>query len=139
MNEKVRVYIEGIVRDGDDISPITTKAVGVYRNFKGRHIIRYKEPENEENKASINTIKISSGQVEMIKKGENSTHMVFDLSKQTYSSYDTPYGSLNFQINTSRINIEEKVREINIHMEYTLSLNDSHISDNQLIIKVTSN
>lgn len=135
MKENVSIFIEGIVKDEDE-SSITTNAVGEYRIFNGKHIIRYKEPENENEKGSANTIKISPGLVEMVKKGENSTRMVFDLTKDTQSFYDTPYGSLNFQINTTGINIEEKTNGIIVHMEYSLSHNNSHISDNQIRIIV---
>lgn len=136
------ILIDGIVY-GEDESRITTNAIGQYRKLDGVHILRYlessvmknEEPDNKDAN-SINTIKISSGLVEMIKRGENSTHMVFDLSMSTQSEYDTPYGSLYFQIKTSKIEIEERDNEVILHMEYSLSHNDSHISDNLIIITV---
>ena len=74
---------------------------------------------------------------EMIKSGDNSTHMTFDLSQSTQSVYDTPYGSLYFQVDTSRIDIEADLADrLTLHMEYSLSHGDSHISDNQIHIVV---
>jgi uncharacterized beta-barrel protein YwiB (DUF1934 family) len=143
MNENVRILIDGIV-DGENESRITTNAIGHYQKLDEVHILKYPESAAEkstplENKDTdytgidkdcINTIKFSPGLVEMSKIGDNSTHMVFDLSCSTQSVYDTPYGSLYFQIQTTMIDIKEKENEIILHMEYSLSHNDSHISDN---------
>jgi uncharacterized beta-barrel protein YwiB (DUF1934 family) len=136
MKEKISITIEGIVRDMDESSSITTNGVGEYSQVEDMHIIQYKELANEEDKGSINTIKASPSLVEMAKSGENSTNMTFDLKKETYSVYETPYGSLNFQVNTKNINIVEKPNEIIITMEYSLSHNNNHISDNQIKIVV---
>ncbi|TAH70894.1 MAG: DUF1934 domain-containing protein [Anaerolineaceae bacterium] len=149
MNRKVSIFIEGIVR-GEDESRIITKAIGQYRRLDDMHILRYMESDVKKDKKSndtdnnsitrdedcVNTIKISQGLVEMIKNGENSTHMFFDLSRATQSVYDTPYGSLYFQIQTAKIDLEEKVNELNLLMEYSLSHENSHISDNQIRIVV---
>lgn len=74
--------------------------------------------------------------VEIIKIGDNSTHMVFDLNESTQSEYETQYGSLFFQIKTTAINIVEKHNEIILNMEYSLSHSDSHISDNRIHIEI---
>ncbi|NLO10324.1 MAG: DUF1934 domain-containing protein [Clostridiales bacterium] len=151
MNRNVSIFIEGLVR-GEDESSITTKATGVYRMLDDVHILKYMESAVKRDKESdatdkepvgadedcVNTIKISSGLVEMIKIGENSTHMVFDLSRSTQSVYGTPYGSLYFQIETKRIDIEEKENELVLNMEYALSHEDSHISDNRIYLTVNN-
>lgn len=145
MNRNVSIYIEGIVRDEDE-SRIATNAIGEWRQLDGVHILRYEESavemgENSEDNDSlyedcVNTIKISPGRVEMIKSGESSTHMVFDLTQDTESLYETPYGCLRFQVNTSKINLEEKQNKLILNMEYSLSHNNSHISDNHINIVV---
>lgn len=143
----VSIFIEGTVR-GEEESRIITKATGHYSRLDGLHILKYMESAVKRDGESdsivdesldtdedcVNTIKISSQQVEMIKIGQNSTHMVFDLSRATQSIYDTPYGSLYFDIQTTRIEIEEKDKELFLNMEYSLSYENSHISDNHLYL-----
>lgn len=145
MNGMVSIFIEGIVR-GEEESRITTNAIGEYQLYEGAHMIRYEEAAVERDEkdsnadmesldvdeGSVNRIKISSGMVEMIKVGVNSNHMTFDLTKDTQSEYETPYGNLYFHVNTTKINLDERHNEIILNMEYTLSHNDSHISDNQI-------
>lgn len=148
MSKRVSIFIEGIARDEDE-DIITTNVVGDYRLMEGVHILRYQENAAQKhegmddiNKDSfnidtdiVNTIKISDGYVEMIKSGNSSTHMTFDLSKNTESIYETPYGSLQFQIITTKISLEEKQDGIVLHMEYSLSHDDCRISDNTILIK----
>lgn len=145
MNGNVSIFIEGIVH-GEEESRITTKALGKYHVLDDVHILKYMESAviRDENTDTIdkefisndvdclNMIKISPGIVEMMKTGDNSTHMVFDLSKPTQSVYETPYGNLYFQIQTTRIDIEEKEKKLILNMEYSLSHEDSHISDNRI-------
>lgn len=150
MNKDVQIFIEGIVR-GESDDRIITNALGQYHRIDDVHILSYKESAVKRDDKSdnmdkgslsieedcINTIKFSPGLVEMIKTGENSTHMTFDLNQPTQSVYDTPYGSLYFNICTSRIDIENNmVDQLILHMEYSLSHEDSHISDNQIKIVV---
>lgn len=131
----VKIFIEGKVSDNEKGS-ITTDTVGEYCLFNGKHIIRYNESDKDKGTGSHNILKIMPGLVEMIKKGENSTRMVFDLSNDTSAVYSTPYGNLRFQITTTKIDIEDKENELNVCMEYSLSNNGSHISDNKIKIAV---
>lgn len=150
MNRNVNIFIEGNVR-GESDDGIITKALGLYTKINEVHILSYKESAvNRDDKSDnidkkslgleedcLNTIKISPGLVEMIKSGENSTHMTFDMTRSTQSVYDTPYGSLHFQICTSRIDIEDNMAgKLILHMDYSLSHDDSHISDNQIYLVI---
>lgn len=134
MKGKVNVFIEG--KTGDDETGITVNTVGEYRFFNGKHIIMYKEPDTENGKGSDNIIKAQPGLLEMIKKGENNTRMVFDISKDTDSYYYTPYGNFHFHIRTTGLDIENKENELIILMEYNLSNNNEHISDNKLRVVI---
>lgn len=134
MNNKVSIYIEGIIRGKGE--RITAKANGNYRFLNGRHVILYKETNSENQTTTSNIVKISEGLVEIIKNGNGKTHMVFDLSRKTSAEYDTPYGSLRFQVNTTRIDIENKGNELIINMEYSLYSGNDRLSDNQVMMVI---
>ena len=135
MKRKVSRYIEGSLKD-DQGENITTTTEGEYVFFNDKHVIRYKEIVEDSGQASRTTLKISPGLVEMSKKGESVTHMVFDLSRETESVYDTQYGSLYFQVKTTIINIEEKENQLFLHMEYALSNMGNPISENCLRVRI---
>lgn len=134
MKRKVTIDIEGTLIDEKE-EKIITNTEGEYILFDGKHVIKYKEPAENEYESN-NTLIISPGLVEMSKNGESSTNMVFDLSKETESVYDTQFGCLCFQINTSLISLEEKQDGILLIMEYSLSNNGSHISENRICIEI---
>jgi len=133
MEGKVSIFIEGTNRENNE--RITTRAVGESRLLNGKNIIRYKETDRENGKCTDNTLKISPGLVEMIKKGDVSTRMVFDLTRDTYTEYNTPYGRIRFKINTTRIDIENREKELIVNMEYSLFQNNEPFSEKR--IKIT--
>lgn len=135
MKGRASIIIEGI-QLGDKEDKVTTKAIGEYRRLDNRYVLQYKEPGMDNDVGSDNTIEISPKMVKMSKSGDSSTSMVFDLTKVTHSVYDTPYGSLQFQINTTKIKVEDNREEFTLHMEYSLSHNGSHISDNRIRLAV---
>ena len=85
MIRKVAIDIEGVLIDEKE-EKITTSTVGEYILYDGKHVIRYKEPVGEGEVLSNNTLIITAGLVEMSKSGETTTHMVFDISKETESA-----------------------------------------------------
>lgn len=137
MTRKVRILIEGSQSDVPQ-EKVTTSVYGKYRYVNGRHIISYEEASEDGEKPSRNMVKISSGLIEMKKDGINRTHMVFDLAGESGAVYQTPYGNLYFDIRTTGITVKEEEEELLIDMQYTLSHKDSHISDNQIRMVITS-
>jgi uncharacterized beta-barrel protein YwiB (DUF1934 family) len=64
--------------------------------------------------------------------------MIFNLTQSTESFYQTPYGNLLLQIQTSELIMEEKAEEIRVKLQYTLSVNEEQLSVNHIRIKVIS-
>lgn len=137
MTKEVLVTIEGLQK-GIEEDSIITSASGTYHFTKGKHYIQYDEPIAESNTVSKNIIKIEPSQVILSKKLLQMTEMVFDLKEITQTAYHTPYGSLIFDIKTSSIQINEEPEKIVVIMEYALSAEESHVSDNSITITVTS-
>lgn len=136
MNKDVIVKIEGS-QSGEQES-IETKVPGVYHFTNGKHYIQYNEKLPETNVISKNTIKIAPSQVILSKKVRENSQMVFDLFEITQTTYQTPYGNLTFDIKTSSINLKEEADKIVLTMDYTLSADDSHVSDNNIVITIFS-
>jgi uncharacterized beta-barrel protein YwiB (DUF1934 family) len=62
--------------------------------------------------------------------------MEFDLNEITQTIYQTAYGDLNFDIRTDSIVISEEAERIEVSMNYSLSTNDAHVSDNRIRITI---
>lgn len=61
--------------------------------------------------------------------------MIFCPGKLTETDYATPYGNLSMSLNTSLASYELTEEGICARIEYTLSLNGSFVSVNQLNIE----
>lgn len=136
MTKDVFVKIEGF-QSGEQES-IETKVQGVYHFTNGKHYIQYNEKLSEANVISRNTIKIAPSQVILSKKVRDNSQMVFDLFEITQTTYQTPYGNLTFDIKTSSIKLKEEADKIELIMDYSLSADDNHVSDNNIVITIIS-
>jgi uncharacterized beta-barrel protein YwiB (DUF1934 family) len=136
MTKEVSVIIEGL-QLGSEEEPLTTTAFGTYHLHNGKHYIQYEE-RLEVGEVTKNTIKIGLTRVDLSKNGVNSSQMAFDLNEITSSVYQTPYGSLSFEIKTTKILLTEAQDRLLVQLDYTLFANEAHLLDNSIKISILS-
>lgn len=74
---------------------------------------------------------------EKIITDRNGQTMIFDLENKNRTTLNTPYGVLNMQVTTKKINITKEAEEIKIiQLEYEIELENSMKYDNEVEIKV---
>jgi uncharacterized beta-barrel protein YwiB (DUF1934 family) len=137
MIKEILVSISGLQYETNPEDPIEMIAVGEYYYRNGKHYVLYEEMEEEEGAANgltKNTIKIRGKQVEILKSGANNVHMVFEEGQKNMTYYNTPVGNLLIGIYTTKIKIVEDKDIMEIHIEYDLEVNYTHVSD--CIIKI---
>ena len=84
---------------------------------------------DEQGDPTVNYIKISSRGMEVRKKGQVNTHMVFEQGKRNMAFYTTPFGTLEMGISATNLELEESDGQIAIKVNYSLDLNQEHVSD----------
>jgi uncharacterized beta-barrel protein YwiB (DUF1934 family) len=136
MTKEVSIIIEGL-QLGSEEEPVVTAVSGIYHLHNDRHYIQYDEKSEEGEGITKNTIKIALTKIELSKKGANSTQMIFDLNEETFAIYQTPFGSMSFDVKTTEITMDEAPDKIQVKLTYSLSANASHISNNQIMILIT--
>ncbi len=137
MTKEVSIIIEG-TQIGVEEEPILITASGTYHMHNDKHYIQYEELSEDGLGRSKNMIKIGAEKIEMTKRGASSSEMSFDLMHTTPVTYQTPYGSLCFQAQTSQFIVEETNHTLEVTMEYSLYSKEEHISDNRTIIRIRS-
>jgi uncharacterized beta-barrel protein YwiB (DUF1934 family) len=135
MTKEVSITIEG-VQIGAEEAPILMTASGTYHMQNGKHYIQYEEQPEEGQGCIKNMIKISAVEVAMTKKGTANSEMNFVLNHNSQITYQTPYGNLFFEAQTSLIKVVEKDTSLEVTMEYSLFSNEDHISDHRTIIRI---
>lgn len=134
MTKEVLITIEG-QQLGHDEEPIIVTSPGTYHFRNGRHYIQYQEILTDSGAISNNTIKISPSHILLSKKRTNHiSQMEFALNEITQTRYQTAYGDLSFDIRTDSIAVSEELEKIEVTMNYSLSTNDAHVSDNRISI-----
>lgn len=160
MTENVLITIKGCHRiDGEDQEPVITRAKGKYAFRNGHHYVRFEEVMQEDSEGSRNRGKPEAGNgradyfgdagsktKSMVKFAENylcvtrdgvySNRMEFEEGRRRYTRYQTPMGTLEFEVETNAISYEENSRHIEIIVDYTLHSDSCKIQDSRVVVTV---
>ena len=137
MEKEVLIHVKGLhmmdTPEGDE--PIEIVVPGEYYFRNGSHYLRYEEMLDEQGDPTVNYIKISSRGMEVRKKGQVNTHMVFEQGKKNMTYYSTPYGTIEMGIAATNLFLEEKDGGLNMKVDYALDMNQEHVADCCLAIQ----
>ena len=129
MTKDVILSIKGMQYDisPDEATEVITPGSYYFKN--GKDYILYDEIVPETGEKISNTLKISDGRIDLLKRGTDSVHMIFEEKKKNIALYRTPYGVMEVGLNTFNLNIchSEKLIEAKIH--YGLEINAGFVSD----------
>lgn len=137
MTKDVWITICGLqYMDEESREPVEMSVSGEYYNRNGKHYILYDEVMEGFEELTKNRVKLAKDCVEIIKKGVSNVHMVFRKGVRNRSFYQTPYGPLTLEIDTHMIEIEDAEDRIEVRMEYTLDVDEAHLADCSLTMKI---
>ena len=138
MKKDVFIYIKALHRTGtpDGEEPMETAVPGAYYFRNGSHYLRYEERPEEGGEPIINYIKISPKTMEVRKKGQINTRMVFEPGRPSSTLYATPFGTWEMGISAAVLELQEGDGFLDLRVEYSLELNREHVADCLLEIQV---
>lgn len=140
MTKDVLISISGLHTDpieSDGNEPIEIISPATYYLKNGKHYILYDEPVEGTLGVIKNKVKVTGDtQLEIIKTGAASAHMVFENNKMHMTEYETPYGVLVIGIYTKKMTVEEQDNEIKVFVQYALEMNDEKVADCLIKINV---
>ena len=138
MTKDVLITISGFRLDGNEEEDIELITSGQYFNKSGKDYILYEEYLQELDEATKCNIIIDDDKVNIIKHGPANVHMIFDKLKRNSSYYNTPFGNLLMGFNTTDLKIEKEEEEMRIFIKYNIDINNQHVSENDIRIKIQS-
>lgn len=84
----------------------------------------------------VNTLKIAGDScAELIKNNIKQTRMIFEKNRRNHCLYHTEFGTMTFGVFTSEIEFGGDEKGGNLKLKYTLDMNSTLISKNELDIK----
>lgn len=96
----------------------------------------YKETEISGMEGTTTTFKIYPEKFSLIRMGTTTTTMNFEKNNKTMSLYSTPYGILEIEIDTKKIEIKIDENGGNITLSYNLSVSGQTPQETILKIKI---
>lgn len=138
MTRDVLIRIGGARDSGSDQEEVEMITTGDYFLKDGKHYIIYEEIEEDSRQITKNTIKIDGDSMDIMKKGNINTHMVFQKDKKNLSCYMTPFGELTVGIHTSEVHVEKEEDTLTANIRYALDINYEHVSNLSITVEVRS-
>lgn len=137
MTKEILLSIKGL-QIAEDAQSDTVEVIspGEYYFRNGKHYLLYEEVSEGQQRITKNIIKVTDDYMELTKKGELNVHMIFEKNKKNVTYYNTPYGSLLIGIDAYRVDVREEENELWVDVEYTLEINNEHIANCRIGIRV---
>jgi uncharacterized beta-barrel protein YwiB (DUF1934 family) len=140
VSKEVMVSIRGVQYGADSKEPIEVICRGQRYERNDKTYVVYDEVVEESNGELSgvvkNTIKIDGRQIDILKRGPQGTHMVFNEDKASLTYYSTPAGELSIGIDTSLVELDMDEESIRAKVVYDLEINQVHIAQCEVEIRV---
>lgn len=131
-------YVISIIGKQDydgEIGEVDLKTTGSYMEKNGKKFISYKEFADDGKTPITSVLKVENNRVEMIHTGDR-TKLILEKGERHSCEYDTGVGNLSVGVFTSDIISTLDEHGGNIQIFYTLDINSSLSSKNEISITV---
>lgn len=104
----------------------------------GCDIISYEDTEATGFEGSVTTIKTNGNTAYITREGTANSALALETGRKNFCQYDTPYGSMQLGVYTH--NVDNTIAENGrLYLKYSLDLNASPLSENELIMNIKYN
>ncbi|MCI1982814.1 MAG: DUF1934 domain-containing protein [Oscillospiraceae bacterium] len=138
MQENYLISIRGRQKIDDEVGEIELTTLGSYVKRGGSRYIVYKEYTSDDgHKTRTSVLKIDGRKcLTLIRNGGDNTRLILENGRRHLCQYDTGYGSMMVGIFTNRLDSDLGDTGGNLNVSYTLDINSSLSSLNELSITV---
>ena len=140
MEKDVMIRINGMqfAEIGGYQEPVEVIAPGKYYFKNGTHYLIFEDPDEEEGGTGENMMKFRDSYLEVSRKGDINTRMIFEKNKKTKSIYGTPFGTLDIGISTTAVRLDEQEDSIGVTANYALEINNDFVADCSITLTAQS-
>lgn len=120
MGKRAIISISSEEMVGD--KPISVATLGNFYKRNNCYYAVYKETEISGMEGTTTTLKIKDDTFCIIRMGTTSTKMEFEKNQKSYSMYNTPYGTMELEIDTKEMKIDVDEEGGSVEIEYDLRI-----------------
>lgn len=136
--KKVLIKLKSVQLSEGDRSEIELVTEGLYKKVNGGFEVGYDETEATGFEGSHTTIScIGENYASLIREGKLCSKLVIEKDKKHHAYYDTPYGGFMVGIYADKINNKLDDGGGELYFKYTVDVNSSLVSENEVFISVT--
>ncbi len=138
MTEVIVTICNSQKMDGEVLPPIELVAPGRYYKKEGLHYLFFDIVMEGDSDVTKTRIRFNEKQVYLTRKGAQRGRMVFGDRKENVSMYRTPFGVLMFEIDTKKIEVKEEPKQVDLTLEYSMKVENTHYSENTVSVCIQS-
>lgn len=138
MNRDVRITVTGTQNDGGSEIITEYETCGQYFEKDGCRYLLYREQDADSGAVTANTLKIKGNVLELSRKGNIHSRMVFEAGQTHPSSYITACGTLLLEVCTEDLKCLWTEDEARVQITYSLLMTGEFLSRNKLVVKIVS-
>lgn len=136
MKKNIMISLVSIQWQNNEKSETELLTKAKFSHENGFDVISYEDTSATGFEGSVTIIKLEGEKsASIIRRGTANSALSLEIGRKHFCQYGTPYG--NFQIGVYTQAIENTINNNGrIYLKYTLDLNSSYLSDNEIIITV---
>lgn len=121
----------------DDKTETELITKGVFSVSGSSYSISYEDSEATGFKGSVTEIIIEENKyASVIRKGSAASELILETGRKHHCQYGTPYGTMEIGVYTNAIKNELTENGGDLYFKYTLDINSSYVSENEIIINI---
>jgi len=126
--------VQSIDEEDNELELITE---GTFEEADGKYLITYKDSEATGYEDSVTTVEVQNDNLAVITRtGKSNSSLVIESGKKHHCHYGTPYGDMMVGIYTHKIQNDLHNEGGYLYLRYTIDINSSYISDNEIIMDI---
>lgn len=133
---KVLISIVNHQSDGGNQERTETVYPGKAYEKDGCLFVFYEEIDEDNGKVTRASMRIRRCQVDIRKRGEINTQMIFIPGEVTQTEYRTPYGAMLLNVDTSLVNVAPENWGLQVELGYRLNFGGSMTMMNRMKIEI---
>lgn len=139
MDRDVRITVSGTQDDGCGNGTVTRhQADGQYYERDGCRFLFYQERDSDSGTATSNTLKIRGDTLELSRRGNVDSRMVFEAGHTHPASHATAYGTLRLDVCTEDVKSLWTESKAKVIIKYSLWMTGELLSKNRLVIEIAA-
>jgi len=135
MKQPVSIRIKGVYGEGDDTDQVELYTDGTLYRKNDHTYLAYDETQTTGFDGCHTVLKIEDGMVTMTRRGKDVySHLVMQNGTRNIGRYQVYGAPMDIGVYTDRMDVHMTPEGGSIHVRYTLDMNSSLLSENELFV-----